>query len=87
MINSSRLTGRRGRHHPRTQSSVTIPRLSDARGVSLDVHGAAQRVADPLSAFAEPKGALSHLARRGSIAASYQTPKPLNLLNPSPAVT
>jgi hypothetical protein len=56
MINSSRLTGRRGRHHPRTQSSVTIPRLSDARGVSLDVHGAAQRVADPLSAFAEPKG-------------------------------
>ena len=50
MINSSRLTGRRGRHHPRTQSSVTIPRLSDARGVSLDVHGAAQR------AFAEPKG-------------------------------
>ena len=30
--------------------------------------------------------ALSHLARRGSVAPSYRYPKPLNLFNPSPAV-
>jgi len=32
------------------------------------------------------KVALSHLARRGSLAASCRIPKPLNLLNPSRAV-
>src|SRR5277367_1896183 len=41
--------------------------------------------------FIEPDAARapstpSHLARRGSIAASYRLPKSLNLLNPSPAV-
>jgi hypothetical protein len=37
-----------------------------------------------LSALVEPLGsALSHLARRGSIATSYRLPKPLNLLNSS----
>jgi hypothetical protein len=33
-----------------------------------------------------PAGALSHLARRGAIAASYRPPNPLNPLNPSPSV-
>ncbi len=32
------------------------------------------------------QGALSHLARRGSLAAPCRLPKPLNLLNPSRAV-
>jgi hypothetical protein len=85
------------RSMPAREQDQATPRRQhrDSLAISAEAEGMWRRTYERLreQAFdAEERAdealalALSHLARRGFIAASYRLPKPLNLLNPRPSV-